>query len=204
MEEPNINFDLATVKMRLSELVSDETNPRKPVRDEPEFYEKLYNSLKQWGYKDPIIVNIRNGKNTIIGGNQRYAILCDMAKEQGFKLSQVNVSVVPMDISDAEELAMNIGLNKISGDWLSEKLKDALSSIKSADEELTKFTGFTDEEIDQIINVDMEEDLEDQHVFNTFRFMIELPKEAEDLYDIYMTTHSEDELKKAIVKILSG
>ena len=91
------------VKVDINELISPEYNPRQITDDE---MEKLKNSINEFGYIAPIIVNKHN--NHIIGGNQRYEAL----KSLGY----TDVDVIFIDESDSNrEKAINLALNKISG-----------------------------------------------------------------------------------------
>lgn len=113
----------------IDELVSPEWNPR--VISELEM-EKLKNSIKEFGYVDPIIVNRHN--NHIVGGNQRYLAL----KELGYN----EVEVLYINEPDIlKEKAMNIALNKISGEWDQDKLDVVLEEIQLSDIDIT-LTGF--------------------------------------------------------------
>lgn len=82
-------------------------------------YEKLKNSIKEFGYVEPIVWNKRTGN--VVGGHQRLKIL----KNEGQK--KVKVSVV--DLSDSQEKTLNIALNKISGDWDEEKLNQIFKDL---------------------------------------------------------------------------
>jgi len=134
-------------KMKLDDMVSPEWNPRDIT---PEDMEKLKRSLNDFGYVDPIIINKVN--NHIVGGNQRYFAL----KELGY----TEIDVVFIDEPDLnKEKALNIALNKITGDWDFEKLPQIIDelSISGLDIELT---GFDDLELKELIGFN--EDLGDE------------------------------------------
>ena len=125
------------VKVNINELISPEYNPRQITDDE---MEKLKNSINEFGYIAPIIVNKHN--NHIVGGNQRYEAL----KSLGY----TDVDVIFVDEPDLNrEKALNIALNKISGEWDTEKLFVILEELEVNDFDLglTGFDGF-DEEIE--------------------------------------------------------
>ena len=81
----------------------------------------LKESLKKFGLVDPLIVNSRTGY--LVGGHQRLKA----AESIGMK----TVPVVELDLSPAEEKALNITLNNqgISGDF-NEGLKELLDEIQ--------------------------------------------------------------------------
>lgn len=194
-------FDLDVRKLKLSEIHLADYNPRKKVHDMPDFYEFLYKSLLRFGYINPIVVNIHEGKNIIVGGNQRYSIICDMAEDAGKKKEDVEVSVIAVDLSEVEEMSANLALNKIHGDWLQEKLKEDLEFIKEMDEELANIAGFTDEDLNNLVD----EAIDDEKTVPTdFKIHIRLPSEYEGYYDFYESVNGEDALKKEVMKILMG
>lgn len=121
-------------KVKLSDLNSPSWNPRY-ITDED--FRKLKNSIETFGYVDPIIVNKYN--MNIVGGNQRYQAL----KKLGYE----TIDVVFIDEPNLDkEKALNISLNKISGDWDTEKLNTLLEEIKLSEVDVT-LTGFDDTEI---------------------------------------------------------
>ena len=123
------------VKVDINELISPEYNPRQITDDE---MEKLKNSINEFGYIAPIIVNKHN--NHIIGGNQRYEALKS--------LGHTDVDVVFVDEPDSNrEKALNIALNKISGEWDFVKLADIIDDLELDDFDIS-LTGFDDLELE--------------------------------------------------------
>ena len=115
-------------------------NPRKDLKPGDPEYEKLKRSMQEFGYVEPIVWNKRTGN--IVGGHQRYKVLLDMG------MSEVDCVVV--DLDETKEKALNIALNKISGDWDYEKLKDLLQELDTGELDL-ELTGFDMEEIEDLI-----------------------------------------------------
>ena len=146
------------VKVDINELISPEYNPRQITDDE---MEKLKNSINEFGYVAPIIVNKYN--NHIIGGNQRYEAL----KSLGY----TDVDVVFVDEPDLNrEKALNIALNKISGEWDFVKLADIIDELELNDFDIP-LTGFDEQELE---NFYIEEENPKEH---------EQVEVAEDDYD---------------------
>ena len=146
------------VKVDINELISPEYNPRQITDDE---MEKLKNSINEFGYISPIIVNKHN--NHIIGGNQRYEAL----KSLGY----TDVDVVFVDEPDSNrEKALNIALNKISGEWDFVKLADIIDELELNDFDIP-LTGFDEQELE---NFYIEEENPKEH---------EPVEVAEDDYD---------------------
>jgi len=107
----------------------------------PEEMESLRRSVAQWGLVQPLVV--RRADNTIIGGHQRW----QAANALGLK----TVPVVFADISAEEAKALNLALNRISGEWDVAKLGELLEELQrlpSIDETLT---GFSTDEIDDLL-----------------------------------------------------
>lgn len=123
-------------KIPINKLKLAEYNPRKSLKKGDAEYEKLKNSIEMFEIVDPIIVN---KDYTVIGGHQRLKVLKDL----GYKEVECNVLDLPKD----KEKALNIALNKISGEWEFEKLSDILEEIKDFKYE----TGFDENEILNIV-----------------------------------------------------
>jgi hypothetical protein len=188
---------------KLSELVTPEYNSKVPVHDDPATYEDLYNSLEKLGYIDSITVNIKDGKKIIVGGNQRYTIMCDMAEEQKIPLNEVDVDVLVVEFDQPIEMVANLALNRIHTDTLQEKLRENMAYIESVDAELSNLTGYTEDEI----NMMMEPVIDDELVVEVpkeFKIVVKLPPEYESYYDFYIQSNGEESLKKEVIKVLLG
>lgn len=136
--------------MKLDDIAPANYNPRIELNENDPEYDKIKNSIEQFGYVDPIIYNKRT--NTIVGGHQRYTVLRDLGYEE------VDVSVVDMDEQD--EMALNVALNKVEGEWDKDKLKDVIEQLE---EDKLVFTGFDDDEIDSLMNdVNIDEFFEEE------------------------------------------
>ena len=126
-------------------------NPRKALKPSDKEYQKIKNSIQEFGYVEPIIVN---RDMTVIGGHQRLTVLKD--------LGYTEAQCVVLHIEDeAKVKALNIALNKISGEWNEQLLADLLVDLQDAQFNLD-LTGFEAPEIDQLFsklhNKDIEED----------------------------------------------
>ena len=114
-------------------------NPRKNLEPGDIEYDKLKKSIMEFGEVDPIVWNETTGN--IVGGHQRFKVLRDMGQED------FDVSVVSLDI--AQEGALNIALNKISGEWDYPKLKDLIAEIDTGEFDIG-ITGFDAEELKEL------------------------------------------------------
>ena len=156
----------------IDELVSPEWNPR--VISELEM-EKLKNSIKEFGYVDPIIVNRHN--NHIVGGNQR----CQALKVLGYEEVDV-IFINEPDIN--KEKALNISLNNISGEWDTIKLDKILHDLELEDFDL-KLTSFDDLQIN-----DLELDIDTSNFYENVQTSAEEPVDIEE--DDYKILEEED------------
>ena len=119
-------------KLKLSDLNPAPYNPRKDLKPgDPEF-EKLRRSIETFGFVEPLIVNRRTG-NTVVGGHQRLKVLK--------KLGHTEAECVIVDLPETEEKALNVALNKVSGDWDVPKLDALIADIRMSDFDVT-LTGF--------------------------------------------------------------
>ena len=125
--------------LKIENLKPAEYNPRKDLTPEDEEYQKIKNSLTEFGYVAPVIVN---ADMTVIGGHQRLKVL----KELGYTEIECNI----VDLDKNKEKALNIALNKITGEWDNGKLEELLAELKEADIDMD-MTGFSFDEVDNIL-----------------------------------------------------
>ena len=150
-------------ELPLKELKPAAYNPRKKLKKGDKEYEKIKQSLLKFGYVDPILVN---EDLTVIGGHQRLTVLKDLDYE--------TAKCVIVKLSKEDEKALNIALNKITGQWDEALLADLLLDLQESDFNLD-LTGFEPPEIDDILSnvhdkelsedeFDVEEELKKQTV----------------------------------------
>ncbi|MGL9846100.1 hypothetical protein IGJ91_001259 [Enterococcus sp. DIV0765f] len=159
--------------MKLSDLKPADYNPRIDLESGMEEYEKLKQSILEFGFVDPPIFNKRTGN--LVGGHQRVAV----AKDLGL-CEEIAVSVVDLPLD--KEKALNVALNKISGRWDDDKLALLL---KELDADILDLSGFGEDEIQDVIEqYDMKLDMENEAIDDEFE--IELPEKPKaTLGDIY-------------------
>ena len=127
-------------RLRLSELNPAAYNPRKILKPGDAEFEKLKASIENFGYVELIVVNAKN-KNTVISGHQRLSVLQHMG--------QTEAECVVVELSVEKEKALNIAMNKVSGEWDKEKLSLLISDLQFADFDVS-LTGFDATEIDAL------------------------------------------------------
>ena len=137
-------------KKKTAELLPAEYNPRKDLKPGDEEYEKLKRSIEEFGYVEPVIWNKTTGR--VVGGHQRLKILID--------LGVIEVDCVVVEMDDAKEKALNIALNKISGDWDKDKLALLISDLQGEDFDVS-LTGFDPAEIDDLFKASLKDGIHD-------------------------------------------
>lgn len=142
--------DIEIITMKPSDIKPSPYNPRLDLQAGDDEYEKIRRSVKEFGLVEPIVVNKRTGN--IVGGHQRFKVIKDLGYDE------ILVSIV--DLDDSQEKMLNIALNKISGDWDSEKLKDLLLELDTGENDM-ELTGFDYEELEDMMtefHIDDEQD----------------------------------------------
>ena len=125
-------MDVETVN--ITELISPDYNPRHIT---PAAMESLKQSIDEFGYIDPLIVNRVNMH--VVGGNQRLECLK--------ALDYTEVEVIFIEEPDINrEKAINIRLNNSSGDWDIGKLDNLFNELELEGFDLT-LTGFATENL---------------------------------------------------------
>ena len=137
-------------KKNTADLLPADYNPRKDLKPGDAEYEKLKRSIEQFGYVEPVIWNQTTGR--VVGGHQRLKVLMDMG------MTEVDCVVVAMD--EEKEKALNIALNKISGDWDKDKLALLIADLQGADFDVS-LTGFEPAEIDDLFKDTLKDGVKD-------------------------------------------
>jgi DNA modification methylase len=145
-----MNQGMIVQKIPVSEINPAKYNPRKDLKPGDPAYEKLKRSMTEFGYVEPIIWNEETGN--IVGGHQRYKILL----EEGHTEVECVVVKLPAD----KEKALNVALNKVTGDWEVKALAELLNDLNEQDFDLT-LTGFDAAEIEDLFSQVHDKDVTD-------------------------------------------
>lgn len=133
----------STVTRKLQDLVKNGYNPRKLSENERRDLEK---SIKEFGTVVPVILNIGSRANIIIGGEQRVKVYADLG------IAEIECMIPSRELTLEEEKELNLRLNKNTGSWNEELLKEF-------DMNLLLDVGFGDEELQNLFDdVDVVED----------------------------------------------
>ena len=132
MKITNIETEIINAK----DLKHFDRNPRTISKKD---MDSLKKSIEKFGFVEPLVID---EDNVILGGNQRY----DAAIELGMQ-------DVPCwrikGLSENEKFSLNVGLNKISGEWDEAELTKILSEIDE-NSDLLDFSGFSKEELNAL------------------------------------------------------
>lgn len=134
-----ISGNVCIKRMKIEDLCPAGYNPRKDLQPGDTQYENLMRSMENYGYVAPIIYN--EGTGRVVGGYQRLKILAAAGVAEA--------DCVIVRLGEKDEKILNIGLNKIHGEWDMDKLEEIMREI--ADEAEATLTGFSQDEIDTII-----------------------------------------------------
>ena len=137
-------------KMKTKNLIPADYNPRKDLKAGDPEYDKLKQSIQEFGYVEPIIWNKTTGR--VVGGHQRLKVLLDMGVTE--------VDCVVIEINEDKEKALNVALNKISGDWDKDKLMLLITDLQGVDFDVS-LTGFDAAELDELFKDSLKEGIED-------------------------------------------
>lgn len=128
---------MTVVRVPIADLRPDPINPRLMRSHEGE---ALKRSLSEYGAVEPAVVN---ADGTIIGGHMRIAA--------ALELGWTDFPVVYVDLPEGRARALNLALNRISGEWDEDKLAQMLYELGGDDGGELVLTGFSEAETERLI-----------------------------------------------------
>ena len=142
-------------KIKITDIIPAEYNPRQ-ISDEE--MQKLQNSIDEFGLVEPIVLNLENNK--IVSGHQRFDAILNQAMVDGdfleelymIRLGGIGWVFTDTDLkieSEEHEKALNLALNKISGEWDPVKLADVIKDLEMKEFDIP-LTGFDDIELEEL------------------------------------------------------
>ena len=143
----------------IDKLNPAEYNPRRDLKPGDPDYDKLKKSIIAFDMVEPLVWNKKSGN--LVGGHQRLKVL----KELGYTETEVSV----VNLSPSKERALNLALNKISGEWDFPLLKDLLESLDTGIIDM-EITGFDLGEIEDLMTQFHPDDIE--HMSLSERFIV--------------------------------
>ncbi len=133
MAKQKLTWSSTTRKVK--DLIPNGYNPRKMSGNQKHDLQK---SIEQFGAVVPVVLNIGSRANTLIGGEQRIKIYADLG------YTEVECMIPSRELTLAEEQELNLRLNKNTGSWDEELLKNFdLSTLLDV--------GFNDDEIQDFL-----------------------------------------------------
>ena len=124
----------------ISQIERARYNPRKWLKPGDPAYDQLRKAVETFGLVEPLVWNKRTGN--LVGGHQRLSVL----EERGD--TQVEVSVV--DLAPRDEKALNLALNKHSGEWDFAALADMLGELHTGDFDM-EVAVFSEKELKELM-----------------------------------------------------
>lgn len=202
---------METTTISINDLISPPYNPRQISKEE---MQKLENSITEFGLVSPIVINLKN--NHIIGGNQRFNTLLSINQKKGdfykeltlIKLGDIGLAFIDEDLtveSEDHEKALNLALNKISGEWDFEKLGEILNEL-TINEFNIDLTGF--DELETSFYTDNEEinfnpfDYNDEEEEELPEGYVEVEGErTNESYSVIISFNTQEEAQEFISKV---
>ncbi len=126
------------VDVAIDDLRPDSANPRRISSAQAT---ALTRSLEKFGFVQPLLVRREDG--TVIGGHQRLGA----ARRLGYK----TVPVTYLGLMREQARVLNVGPNKISGEWDHEKLASMLADLTPVEDLDLTLTGFNPGELDKLM-----------------------------------------------------
>jgi len=185
------------VEIPLKDLFPAEYNPRKLTR---QVIDDVKTSIIEFGFADPVVVNKRrwdNDKLVIVGGHKRWIAVKEMRDEGIWKRD--TIPCVIRRLSETEEKALNIALNKIQDEFDLKLLAQVVEDIQKDKPELIGKIGFREPELRGLIVDPDVEAMKFSDVAN--EFLQSHPEQAEEALWLYCEPRSVEEfeaIKKAI------
>ena len=183
---------------KIDDLIPYENNPR--INDEAVKY--VAESIKQFGFKNPIIVD---KDNVVITGHTRLKA----SKQLGLKEVPV---IVADDLNEEQVKAFRLVDNKVSDFslWDYEKLKNEIDNIKNFKvDDINNFNfdldffGFDDYNVYEVLD-ETGLSKEDGEPKDTFTITFSLKHELKPFFDNYLITHSKEELNALFLNVIKG
>lgn len=125
----------------ISQIIPAPYNPRIDFKSGDKPFDQLCRSIQHFGFVEPLVWNKRTGHT--VGGHLRAKVLQH--------LGHTDVQVVVVDLPLEQEKALNIALNKITGEWDEPKLADILQEIAQMPDVDIELTGFGSDDLRDLL-----------------------------------------------------
>ena len=132
------------IEVAIDAISFAEYNPRSISKED---YSNLMSSIDTFGFTENIVLNDRKHSDfaeprlTLVSGHMRTRAARD--------LGYTKLPAVILSLNKGQEEALNLAMNRISGEWDDQLLAELLYSM---DEETRALSGFNDEEISKLLD----------------------------------------------------
>lgn len=135
-------IEMKTIEIDISDIIPYENNPRRNEKA----VDAVANSIKEFGFKNPIILD---RENVIVSGHTRY----QAALKLGLKKVPCHIAE---DLTEEQIRAFRLADNRVASfsTWDEEKLKEEIGEITDID--LSDF-GFREDDIEDVFREKAEE-----------------------------------------------
>lgn len=185
-------------EVRIKALSPAEYNPRKMTR---QVIDAVKMSIKEFGFTDPIVVNKRSWDNdrlVIVGGHKRWMAVKEMRNDGDWR--RKTIPCIVRKFTEAEEMALNVALNKIQDEFDLKLLSQVIEDIRKTAPKLIGRIGFSEPELRGLIIDPGVEAMKFSDVAN--EFLKSHPEEATQALWLYCEPRSEEEFES--VKMALG
>lgn len=128
-------------KVKISQLKPNPNNPRIKLNKNDFMYQELAESIKKFGYVNPIVINKRTKQ--ILNGHLRLEVLKELKVDE--------IEIIEVDIPKSKENGLVIGLNSIKGDWDVTKLQNLVHFLANSKVDF-RGSGLTDGEVKVLLS----------------------------------------------------
>ena len=162
-----IDTKIVIERKKLDDLIPHPKNPRIHPSPGDEQWETLKESLSNV-YYDPLVVNKRNGM--LVSGHLRRKIM----QSAGC----VEADVVVIDVDEPTHVALLMSANNNQGRFDNDALAPLIKELQDSSYDL-KLTGFTDEQIEKLLDIGSPLEVESIEIRSKFEVVVECADEQE-------------------------
>lgn len=179
---------MQVLNIEIDKIKPYEKNPRK----NDEAVENVMNSIKEFGFKVPIVIN---KNNVIVAGHTRYKA------SKKLKLKEVPC-IIADDLTDEQIKAFRLADNKVSekAEWDFDLLMQELDDIKTIDMDDFGFLDNNESYLDDLLDEELGAKKDNNEFSMTFVFDINDKEDVDEFIDKF----GKDHLTNEIIKMIRG
>lgn len=179
---------MQVLNIEIDKIKPYEKNPRK----NDEAVENVMNSIKEFGFKVPIVID---KNNVIVAGHTRYKA------SKKLKLKEVPC-IIADDLTDEQIKAFRLADNKVSekAEWDFDLLMQELDDIKTIDMDDFGFLDNNESYLDDLLDEELGAKKDNNEFSMTFVFDINDKEDVDEFIDKF----GKDHLTNEIIKMIRG